>query len=316
MDQIKEKSLLRIVFLGNPEFARYHLEKLIENGYLVVGVVSAPDKPAGRGQKLHATPVTEYASAKNIPLLQPPNLKNLEFQQELASWKADLQIVIAFRMLPKEVWNMPPLGTLNLHASLLPQYRGAAPINWAIINGEKESGVSTFLLKHEIDTGDILIQKKCSIGDEETAGELHDKLMYLGAEAVLETLNGMVENNIIPIPQNENIPLKKASKIFSEDCFLDWNENGNTLFNKIRGLSPFPTARCIFEGKTLKIFRSEFVEDRNEKNEVGRFYSDGATFLKVGVSGGYLMLTDIQLEGKKRMDVKDFLRGYRFVGVG
>jgi methionyl-tRNA formyltransferase len=310
MDTLKEKSELRIIFLGNPEFARYHLEQIILAGYQVVAVISAPDKPAGRGQKLYSTPVTQYAREQGIPLLQPKNLKNPEFLAELESFKADLQIVIAFRMLPEVVWNMPQLGTLNLHASLLPAYRGAAPINWAIINGEQVTGVSTFLLKHEIDTGDILIQKKHPITPHTTAGVLHDDLMELGAKAILETLAGMLKNSIAPIPQSNKGVEKVAPKIFTEDCILNFNQSGDFLYNKIRGLSPYPTARCRLDNKNLKIYFATFEKDITDK-EIGKFYSDGKSFLKIGVLDGFLNITDLQLEGKKRMKVDEFLRGYR-----
>ncbi|MEJ6787649.1 MAG: methionyl-tRNA formyltransferase, partial [Bacteroidota bacterium] len=235
---MKSKEDLRIIFLGNPEFARYHLEQIITSGYNVVAVISAPDRPAGRGMKLLATPVTTYAREQNIPCLQPTNLKNDEFLKTLATYNANLQIVIAFRMLPVVVWDMPTLGTINLHASLLPQYRGAAPINWAIINGEKTTGVSTFKLKHEIDTGDLLVQKECAIESTDTAGTLHDKLMHLGGVAVLETLEKLVTGNLAEIPQKTSKSLREAPKLFTENTAISWDQNGEDIINLIKGLSP------------------------------------------------------------------------------
>ena len=304
------KEDLRIIFLGNPEFAKFHLEKILEAGYNVVAVISAPDRQGGRGMKLLSTPVTQYAREKSIPCLQPRNLKNQEFQEELKSYKADLQIVIAFRMLPVRVWDMPPLGTYNLHASLLPQYRGAAPINWAIINGEKETGVSTFKLKHEIDTGNLIIQKKCRISSEETAGTLHDKLMYLGSEAVLETLHLIVTDNISEIPQRtDSDKLRNAPKLYTENTAVDWNQSGENIINLIRGLCPYPTAHTVFENKKLLIYSAHF-RGTSKSSTPGSFFSDNKTYLVVQAHDGIIFLNDIKLQGKKRMNIKDFLNGF------
>src|SRR5471030_1888958 len=248
---------MRIVFMGTPEFAVASLDALVKAGLEVVGVITAPDKPAGRGQKLSESAVKQYAVANGLKVLQPEKLKNPEFLEELKSLKADLQVVVAFRMLPEVVWNMPPRGTLNLHASLLPQYRGAAPINWAIINGEKESGVTTFFLKHEIDTGDILFTEKVTLNGHETAGELHDRLMNKGAGLLVKTVKGVESGRYSEHPQSqliEGAELKHAPKIFKEDCLIDWNNTAENIYNKIRGLSPSPTAYTVFNDKILKIF--------------------------------------------------------------
>lgn len=300
---------LRIVFLGNPEFARFHLEKILENGFNVVGVVSAPDKKGGRGMKLISTPVTLYAQEKNIPCLQPKNLKNNDFQKELASLNADLQVVIAFRMLPVAVWNMPPLGTYNLHASLLPQYRGAAPINWVIINGETETGVSTFKLKHEIDTGNLIIQKKCPIEPLDTAGTLHDKLMYLGADAIVETLKQLSADLETEYPQYETDNLKSAPKLFTENTAVQWNFNGVDIVNLVRGLCPYPAAHSLLDGKKILIYGVRF-EELDHDSSVGTYTSDHKKHLGVYVSDGVIWLEDLKLQGKKRMRIVDFLNGY------
>lgn len=300
---------LRIIFLGNPEFARYHLEKILDTGYNVVAVISAPDKLGGRGMKMLSTPVTQYAREKNIPCLQPKNLKNEEFQKELASYKADLQVVIAFRMLPETVWNMPSLGTYNLHASLLPQYRGAAPINWAIINGETETGVSTFKLKHEIDTGNLIVQKKCKITSGDTAGTLHDKLMYLGAEAMLETLDQLTTDAVVEIPQKHADNLKSAPKLFTENTVINWDQSGQNIINFIRGLNPYPVAHSTLDGKKLLVYEAKFYSSEVEA-ESGTFFSDNKKYLAVKVQNGILYLQDIKLEGKRRMKIGDFLNGF------
>lgn len=300
---------LRIIFMGNPEFARYHLEQIIEQGYNVVAVVSAPDKPAGRGMKLMATLVTQYAREKNIPCLQPKNLKNEDFLAELKAYKADLQLVIAFRMLPVVVWDMPPLGTYNLHASLLPHYRGAAPINWAIINGEKETGVSTFKLKHEIDTGDLIVQKKCTITADDTVGTLHDRLMHLGAIAVLDTLEQLATDSVTETPQKESKALKAAPKLYTENTAIIWDKTTDQIYNFIRGLSPYPVAHSLFDQKKILVYAADKqVEDHTHPK--GTFLSDGKKYLKVAVSDGYIVLLDIKIAGKKRMDIKSFLNGY------
>lgn len=299
--------------MGTPEFAVPSLNKLYEAGYDIVGVVTAPDKPAGRGMQLSESAVKKYAVENNLSVLQPEKLKDPVFIETLQSLNADLQVVVAFRMLPEIVWNMPPLGTINLHASLLPQYRGAAPINWAIINGEKQTGVTTFKLQHQIDTGNILLQEKIPIADDETAGSLHDKMMYIGAELLLQTIR-QIENGTIREmvqPSTADLPvLKSAPKIFNETCEINWNQPIDKIYNLIRGLSPYPTAFTYLDEKKLKIFSSE-KEKTNESNEPGKILTDHKTFLKFCATDGYISLKEIQLEGKKRMNIQDFLRGYR-----
>ncbi len=305
----------RIIFMGTPDFAVPSLKILLENGYHIVAVITAPDRPAGRGMKISESDVKKFALSKNLKILQPEKLKDPAFITELKSLNADLQIVVAFRMLPEVVWNMPPMGTINLHGSLLPQYRGAAPINWAIINGEKETGVTTFKLKHEIDTGDILLQKKIDIGENESAGELYDRMKEMGAELLLQTIDSLAENKLQEVPQS-NLDttgrdiLKHAPKISTETCEIDWEKNTNDIYNLIRGLSPYPSAFTFLKGKKLKIFRAE-----KEKTEVaespGKIVSDRKTFLKFVCNDGYISLRELQLEGKKRMSVEDFLRGWK-----
>jgi methionyl-tRNA formyltransferase len=306
---------LRIIFMGTPEFAVASLDALVNAGYNIVGVVTAPDKPAGRGLKLQESAVKKYAVEKGLKILQPEKLKNPQFLEELKSLNADLQIVVAFRMLPEVVWNMPPMGTINVHASLLPQYRGAAPINWAVINGEKESGVTTFKLKHEIDTGDILLQEKTPIGENETAGELHDQLKELGAKVLAKTVQGLADSSLKETPQsaisNHQSDLKHAPKIFTETCKIDWNKSVDEVHNLIRGLSPFPGAFTYLHDKLLKIYRSE-KENKQPTISAGQFGTDGKTFLKFACSDGFIVVKELQLEGKKKMNVEDFLRGYKF----
>lgn len=301
---------MKIVFMGTPDFAVASLDALVQANFDVVAVVTAPDKPAGRGQKLNESAVKKYAVEKGIPVLQPEKLKNPEFIEELRSYQADLQVVVAFRMLPEIVWNMPAKGTINLHGSLLPQYRGAAPINHAIINGEKESGVTTFFLKQEIDTGDIILSDSVPIADDETAGELHDKLMVVGANLLVKTLLAIEANNIIEQPQPQNGDLKHAPKIFKEDCKIDWNNQAQTIHNLIRGLSPYPTAFTLLNEKNLKVFKAE-IEDKEPGIVAGGFLTDGKTYLKFAAKDGFIKLLDIQYEGKKRMLIEDFLRGMR-----
>lgn len=302
---------MRIIFMGTPDFAVASLNALIEAGQEVVAVVTAADKPAGRGQKFHASAVKQFAVSKNIPVLQPVNLKDPVFLDELKSYKADLQVVVAFRMLPESVWNMPPKGTINVHASLLPNYRGAAPINHAVINGEKKSGVTTFLLKHEIDTGNILFSTEVKIDEEDTAGDLHDNLMYAGAELLIKTVNAIQNNEIKPIPQDsiKTGELKHAPKIFKEDCLINWNKNTVEIYNLIRGLSPYPTAFTYLDDKVLKIFKAE-KEIVQHNIDPGKYISDGKSHLKFACQDGFIVLKEIQIEGKKRMLVPDFLRGY------
>jgi methionyl-tRNA formyltransferase len=301
----------RIIFMGTPDFAVASLKALVENGYNVVAVITAPDKPAGRGMQLKASAVKEYAVSQSLPVLQPEKLKNPDFLEELRSYKADLQIVVAFRMLPEVVWDMPELGTVNVHASLLPQYRGAAPINWAIINGEQETGVTTFRLKHEIDTGNILLQEKITILPEDNIGTVYEKLMNKGAGLLLKTVDGLVNNTITEQSQPESASeLRHAPKIFKEDCQIDWNKTAEEVHNLIRGLSPYPAAFTFLEGKQLKIFGSSF-EHVTTNAEPGAVDTDGKTYLKFAAADGWVNCLDVQYEGKKRMAIGDFLRGFR-----
>lgn len=304
---------MRIVFMGTPEFAVASLDALLESGSEIAGVVTAPDKPAGRGQKVSESAVKQYAVAHGLKVLQPEKLKNEQFLEELKSLNADLQVVVAFRMLPEVVWAMPRLGTINLHASLLPQYRGAAPINWVLINGEKETGVTTFFLKHDIDTGDILFTEKVTLTGRETAGELHDRLMYKGAGLLVKTVKGIESGRYTELPQvqlAEGVKLKHAPKIFKDDCKIDWDQPSEKIYNFIRGLSPYPTAFTTLHDKILKIFRAEYEVIETGK-QPGEFLSDNKTYLKFAATDGFVSLTDIQLEGKKRMGVGEFLRGVR-----
>ncbi len=304
---------MRIVFMGTPEFAVASLNALIEAGSEIVGVITAPDKPSGRGQKVSESAVKQYAVAKGIKVLQPEKLRNEEFLADLKSLRADLQVVVAFRMLPEIVWNMPPKGTINLHASLLPQYRGAAPINWVLINGEKETGVTTFFLKHEIDTGDVLFTEKTTLTGRENAGELHDRLMNKGAGLLVKTVKAVESGRYTENPQTllaESAELKHAPKIFKEDCKIDWNLPAEKVYNLVRGLSPYPTAFTVLNDKILKVYGAEY-ELTETRKEVGEFISDNKTFLKVATPDGFVILTDIQMEGKKRMSVAEFLRGVR-----
>ncbi len=309
----------RIIFMGTPEFAVPSLDKLLYAGYDIVGVVTAPDKPAGRGLQLTESAVKKYAVEKKIKTLQPGKLKAAGFLEELKLLKADLQIVVAFRMLPEVVWNMPPLGTINLHASLLPQYRGAAPINWAIINGEKETGATTFKLQHQIDTGNILLQQKINIDENETAGELHDKMKIIGADLLIKTVKGLADGALKDTPQASALwsdrdgqtMLKIAPKIFTETCKIDWNKNVDEIYNLIRGLSPYPGSFTFLNGKTLKIYKAK-KEIIQPTITAGEYDTDKKTFLKFACTNGYISIIELQLEGKKRMNVEEFLRGYHF----
>lgn len=301
--------------MGTPEFAVPSLDILVKNNYNVVGVVTVPDKPAGRGQQIQESAVKKYAVANGIKILQPVKLKDPEFIKELKELNADLQIVVAFRMLPEEVWNMPKLGTYNLHGSLLPKYRGAAPINWAIINGEKESGVTTFKLKHEIDTGNTLFQEKVNISDITTAGELHDELMKVGAELILKTVKA-IESGTLDLKTQDNSLAVHAPKIFKETCKIDWNKTPEQIHNLIRGLSPYPAAFTEFKDLqgnvlSLKIFSSSKEESAHSKTN-GLVITDNKTFVKVSCYGGYINIKELQLQGKKRMSIGEFLRGYKF----
>jgi methionyl-tRNA formyltransferase len=301
---------LRIVFMGTPEFAVASLDALVKAGCNIVGVITAPDKPAGRGMQLQQSAVKKYALERNLKVLQPEKLKSLQFLEDLRSLKADLQIVVAFRMLPEFVWNMPPMGTVNLHGSLLPQYRGAAPINRAIMNGEKETGVTTFKLKHEIDTGDILLQEKLLIGEDETAGEVHDKMKETGARVLVETIKGLADGSLKEKPQPEG-EVKHAPKIHADTCRINWSQPAETVYNHIRGLSPYPAAYTIMNEKMLKIFKAK-KEIIFPTHTEGDYETDGKTFLKFACTNGYIHVAEVQLEGKKKMEITEFLKGYRF----
>jgi methionyl-tRNA formyltransferase len=297
--------------MGTPQFAVASLDALIKAGSDIIAVVTAPDKPAGRGQKLNESAVKLYAVENGLKVLQPEKLKSPEFLEELKALNADLQVVVAFRMLPEAVWNMPPRGTINLHASLLPQYRGAAPINWVLINGEKESGVTTFFLKHEIDTGDILFTEKVTLTGDETAGELHDRLMNKGAGLLVKTVKGVESGRYNEHPQSallEGVELKHAPKIFKEDCLINWQQSAESIYNKIRGLSPSPVAYTTLNDKILKIYSATY-EVAEPGTQPGSFLTDNKTYLKFAAADGFVSVKDVQLEGKKQMDVKEFLRG-------
>lgn len=303
---------LRIVFMGTPEFAVASLDALVRAGCHIVGVVTAPDKPAGRGMQLQQSAVKQYAVAQGLHVLQPEKLKNPTFLDELKSLQADLQIVVAFRMLPELVWNMPPMGTVNVHGSLLPQYRGAAPINWAIINGETQTGVTTFKLQHEIDTGDILDSAVIPIPDAMNAGELHDEMKEIGAQLLLKTVQSLADGTSREIPQpTTNEPLKHAPKIFTETTVIDWHRPVHQTYNLIRGLSPFPGAYSFLEGKKMKIFQSSIIHQQ-PITAPGTVFSDGKTYLYFTTPDGYLSVQELQLEGKKKMPVIEFLKGYRW----
>ena len=313
-----KKEDLRIVYMGTPEFAVESLRCLVEGGYNVAGVITMPDKPAGRGHKLQPSPVKQYALEHGLPLLQPERLKDEAFLEELRSWQADLQIVVAFRMLPEVVWAMPRLGTFNLHASLLPQYRGAAPINWAVINGETETGVTTFFLKHEIDTGAVIRQERVPIADTDDVGVVHDRLMTLGGRVVVQTVDDILAGTVNPIPQ-EQMPaaelLRPAPKIFKDTCRIDWNRPVKQVYDFIRGLSPHPTAWTELHQPglspvVLKVYETEKLPGAHGL-PVGTLQTDGKTYLRVAVPDGFIGIRSLQLPGKKRLRVDELLRGYR-----
>lgn len=306
--------LLKIVFMGTPDFALPSLRIIHEAGYGIAAVITAPDKPAGRGLNLKQSPIKKYALEHGLKVLQPEKLKSPEFLEELKALHANLQIVVAFRMLPEVVWNMPSLGTFNLHASLLPQYRGAAPINWAIINGEKETGATTFFLQHEIDTGEIIFQESLPIATNETAGEIHDKLSLMGAELVWKTVKAIEDGNAPSIPQNTSSNLKHAPKIFREDCKIDWNKTAIEIHNHIRGLSPFPGAWTMHEGKVVKVYRSQLTTNNEELTTDSGTIIQHENHLYVACKDALLEITELQTEGKKRMEVTAFLKGNELVG--
>ncbi len=329
--------------MGTPEFAVASLDALVKAGCNIVGVITAPDKPAGRGMEMQQSAVKKYAVENNLHVLQPEKLKNPEFLGELKSLSADLQIVVAFRMLPEAVWNMPPMGSVNLHGSLLPQYRGAAPINWAVINGEKETGVTTFKLKHEIDTGDILMQESFAINETDNAGDVHDSMKEIGARLLVKTVKGLADGSLTEKPQtsvmsgtssavidnpndpNSRLPtpdssltapndsrlLKHAPKIFTETCKIDWNKPVDEVYNLIRGLAPYPAAFTFMQGKKLKIYKAEKIFEQPAE-QAGSFKTDNKNYLQFACANGYISVIELQLEGKKKMDTAAFLRGYHF----
>ena len=316
-----DKRDLRIVFMGTPDFAVASLRALVENGYCVAGVITAPDKPVGRhGSILHSSPVKEYALSKGLPVLQPQKLKDEIFLEELRALKADLQIVVAFRILPEVVWDMPRYGTFNLHGSLLPQYRGASPVNWAIIHGEKETGVTTFFLTNEIDTGRIIRQRRLSIAETDNAGIVHDKLMMMGAALVLETVDLLIahEGRVATIPQEKlysNLSeLRPAPKLFQDTCRIKWQQPAKAIYDFIRGLAPYPAAWTVLETpdgiQSLKIYKAEIIAGTYTL-PVGTILSDSRTFLDITTEDGCIRLLSIQLAGKKRLPVKDFLNGFK-----
>lgn len=311
---------MRIVFMGTPDFAVESLRVLVKNNYEVVGVITMPDKPAGRGHKVQYSAVKQYALDQNLLLLQPEKLKDEVFLEELRSLNAELQIVVAFRMLPEVVWNMPKYGTFNLHASLLPQYRGAAPINWAIINDEKETGATTFFLTHEIDTGKIILQEKCPILETDNAGTVHDRLMVIGAKLVRQTVDLLTDGKIDAIDQSQFIHseliLKSAPKIFKETCEINWTQTVEEVYNFVRGLSPYPTAwlEIQFPNQSEKIILKVFETEKEfEKHElaVGTVVTDGKKFAKIALKEGFISLKSVQAPGKKRMAIGELLRGMR-----
>ncbi|HNW75480.1 MAG TPA: methionyl-tRNA formyltransferase [Bacteroidales bacterium] len=313
----------RIIFYGTPDFAVASLARLTEDGFPVVAVVTAPDKPAGRGLKMTGSPVKQYAVSRGLKVLQPVSLKDPAFQEELCSLKPDLQVVVAFRMMPRQIWSLPPLGTFNLHASLLPQYRGAAPINWSVINGEKETGVTTFLLEEKIDTGKILFSERTPIGPGETAGELHDRLMEIGAGLVVKTVTAVAEGNISAISQHglitEGMKLKPAPKFTRDDARIDWSKEVNDVFNLIRGMSPYPgafTTITLNDGHAIsvKILRASMLTDPDAAEE-GTVLTDHKTFLRISAKNGYVDISEIQPSGRRVMNIREFLNGFgRMIG--
>ncbi|MEY8706435.1 methionyl-tRNA formyltransferase [Bacteroides faecichinchillae] len=312
-----KKEDLRIVYMGTPDFAVETLRQLVEGGYNVVGVITMPDKPAGRGHKVQYSPIKQYALEQNLPLLQPEKLKDEAFVEALRAWKADLQIVVAFRMLPEVVWNMPRLGTFNLHASLLPQYRGAAPINWAVINGDTETGITTFFLKHEIDTGEVIQQVRVPIADTDNVEIVHDKLMMLGGKLVVETVDDILNGTVKSIPQEEMAvvgELRPAPKIFKETCRIDWNQPVKKVYDFIRGLSPYPAAWTELinsegEAVVMKVFESEKVNETHDLTP-GTIVTDGKEYIKVAVLDGFVSILSLQLPSKKRLKTDELLRGF------
>jgi len=310
--RMKEFEQLRIVFFGTPDFAVASLDALVRAGACIVAVVTAPDKPAGRGMHLQMSAVKQYALEAELPVLQPEKMKSPEFLAQLQELHADLQVVVAFRMMPEVVWNMPPLGTINVHGSLLPDYRGAAPINWAIMNGDKETGVTTFKLKHEIDTGDILLQQSVEIADSDNAGQLHDKLMRAGAELLVKTVRGLAAGQLHEVPQNE-VPgrlLRHAPKLFKEHMLVDWGRPVSNIRDQVRGLSPYPGAFTMLQGKTFKLYQVR-AEAAHDVPTPGNYETDQKTYLRFAGADGWVYADEVQMEGKKRMPIAEFLRGFR-----
>lgn len=312
------KEELRIIYMGTPDFAVETLRLLVERGYNVVAVVTMPDKPAGRGHKIQFSPVKQYALSVGLPVLQPERLKDEAFIEELRSYNAHLQIVVAFRMLPQVVWDMPPMGTFNLHASLLPQYRGAAPLNWAIMNGDKETGITTFFLTHEIDTGRVIQRRSIPIADTDNVGIIHDRLMEMGAEMVCETVDNIIADKVVAIAQEELMtdePLRPAPKIFKDTCHLDFERKVEDLYNQVRGLSPYPAAWCEFvspEGEAVGVKVFEAARHICEHcNTPGTIHTDGKKVIEIACEDGYLQILSLQLAGKKRLTAEELLRGFR-----
>ena len=308
------KKDLRIVFMGTPDFAVTVLKTLVDNDYNIVGVITAPDKPAGRGRKLHESAVKEYAKSVGLHTLQPTNLKSEDFIHDLRALQANLQIVVAFRMLPQLVWQMPKFGTFNLHASLLPNYRGAAPINWAIINGETKTGVSTFFIDEKIDTGAMILQKELPILPTDNAGDLHDKLMHIGSDLVIDTVKLIEKGKVKTIPQPENVDFKKANKLNKDNCLIDWNNSLDNIYNMVRGLNPYPAAWCLLKNKNdtlnVKIYQVEKEEEKHNLS-IGQLVTT-KNEVKIAVPKGYIILKEIKLPGKRKMDIKSLLNGYVF----
>ncbi|MFO7656330.1 MAG: methionyl-tRNA formyltransferase [Bacteroidales bacterium] len=311
-----ENKDLRIVFMGTPVFAVESLKALLSSGKNVICVITAPDKPAGRGKKIQSSPVKDFACSHHIPVLQPANLKDPDFISSLTSYHPDMSVVVAFRMLPALVWALPPMGTFNLHASLLPDYRGAAPVNWAVINGEKETGVTTFLIDHEIDTGKILLQEKTHIDDKETAGDLHDRLMVMGAKVVVKTVDMLASGKVEPVPQasfQTGKVIKPAPKIFKENCRINWEEPVEQVYNFIRGLSPYPAAFTeLFsnaEKHQVKIYNACKIKIKHHVHP-GTIETDGKSVLRIAARGGYIDVKSLQLAGKKKLLIDEFLRGF------
>lgn len=305
---------LRIVFMGTPDFAVTSLKHIIEAKYNVVGVITAPDRPAGRGRKLHQSAVKEYALSQDLPILQPTSLKSPEFLEELKEWNPNLQVVVAFRMLPEIVWQLPEYGTFNLHASLLPQYRGAAPINWAVINGEKTTGVSTFFIDEKIDTGEMILQRKNKIEEDETVGSLHDRLMVIGADLIVETLDLIKKGSVETIPQPNSEVLKDAPKLTKENTRIDWSQEINSIHNHIRGLNPYPAAWTVIKNGEAELNAKIYdvsITLEEHSHDLGTIIQEDNN-LKVAVKNGYLFLNEIQLPGKRKMKTKDLLNGYQF----